>query len=1630
MSQVPPLPSGYRLEDRPDPWGVLQNEGFQATNGYRTDADVEDIRRQGYKPASGGAHNRGDGVDLTHPRLSPQQQEQRLRQLAKENDWGDAYILDEGHHRHLAIPGWGAAPGTPGTRNSGLPDLPAGFSLEKRGSLAGGNFAQPTSGPRQSPPAESLAVAQRAPSLTGQVVDGDTFRLSNGRNGRLLGVDAWEARQTGRGPDNALVPLGRDAADFLDSRVSPETPATFTNSLTYGRPVASLGVGEDDVGQSILRNGHGLAAPEYLKGDPRAGDYMEAERRARLNLLGGHGTNAETPEQFRKKEGPWQGSEPGQWAQGQAIFGDEQTPNYGLRDEVAAGLMAIWRDPKARIEDVFAFANANGFELDRDEARKRFKSVQEGTSRPADAPEYLDPPRPMIDPGDGTVGAAARGVADPINFIDELGGVADTLGIPSPGAGGPRETVWNSDRRFGDILWNNIDQNRDVLAHDDQYHSTARLGGQIAGSAVIPFGAAARGPLALAKVGAVYGGLAGAGAGEGGVAARLPNGMFATALGGAGGAALGLAGNAAVRALRGRAALTDAPTALARQRPFEAAPVLDDGLQSAAARSQAQGGGVAAMRMDDDAAELVSPVIAERPRDYLNVGDLPPLPDGFVLDEPFGASRPMGERLSPEAMARLAEDVDPSSVLPRPSNLVEDLSEAQRANPGPFRELEAPNELDELGIRQITTRKGRTVKIRGPLDLSQRLRTFGGLKDTGGDLASMGITNAPRRMDFGSNEQFLGKLVDDENGMQLDIAAARLKEDGYFRDIEEPTPDDLLIALRNESFGQRHFDPDDLEELANYEGARAQAQRIQQAADEGSPLFEDIGQSITLDDLEANRAPIEAYEDRPRLMGKLGNINLAHLEKPQDVARLIGQIQQRVGGFSAASRGRVTNEETQRLAQEIGLRPEQLLTRRQGQALNAEQLYATRALVQKSRQVVANYAKKAVGGSDEDVAVFRNAWLRHVAIEEQVAGATSEAGRALQQFKMLAQAGDAKGDAVRAYLKGAGGRENIEGAAQAIVDLMEDPAKASQFMREAVKPRWRDKVNELWINSLLSGPKTHVVNFVGNAMTTFLSLPEQAMTAGIGTVLRSADRAYMGEVGARVAGMAENAVDALRAAKRGFITGEPADAVSKVEAANYQAIGGKLGQVIRTPTRALTAADEFWKTINSSAELRALAYRKAASEGGDVQARYSELLRAPSPEMTKQADAAARYYTFQKELGTAGRSVQQLANEAPGLKIILPFVRTPINLLKFAGERSVFAPIMSEVRGALRQGGRARDEALARITLGSGISTAAVMAAMDGKVTGGGPTDPGERAALLQSGWQPYSVRLGDQWVSYQRFDPTSMLIGAAADFAEIGAFADTQERDAFALNLSMAVAKNVTSKTWLSGLSDFFDALSDPERFGPAWSRRLAGSAAVPAIAAQAAQAIDPHLRDARTILDAVKARVPVVSEGLPVRRNVWGEPIKRGASVGPDLISPIYSSPISSDPVKQEVARLRVPLSMPKRFMRVDGNRVDLNPQQFDELVQLSGQPAKSYLDGFVRSRDWQLMSYDERAEFIKEKMKDFRADGTEALKQRYPELVGVGTTRGSKGALPPLPPGFQLQATRKPKPPGMFASPLPAR
>jgi hypothetical protein len=1856
---LPPLPPGFvldtakagRRKTRPaDPVKLLRDEGFVFTNGFRTPADVERIRAQGYSPAEDGAHNRGDGVDLDHPRLTRAEQKERLEKLF--GDWEGARVLDEGHHRHLQLPGWRAAPGTPGTPNSGLPPIPAGFELHQRGSLQGGNFQAadtPASAPSASAPlgdapapggagdgyrtnvdpaklaqlqsaldngqsysqirarARSIGVAEDATFLS-DLQNAVRWRDTNkSRGARFVPGDARPIPEPtppeeGPGlPNRLAAAANRGLADVLGAPVDlvnagmgavgiPVSDRPFLGSeqiqdtfeltgylagegrpydydhpllapqstaerygqraieFTAGNAIPTLGLigkGSQIIGRgaSALQGGNALtqAGRELavqvarrpgvaIAGDVGASvgaavggegardiapDSAGGELAGQLIgglagglTVGGAAASAgrrgraapreplpELPEGFQLAEGPHgpihrdlAGDYPAALARLRAdqagevpgairhpelgdvdlVWGDG---NYGLskivarHPEVVDDLPAIVeRLPvRQRPEDT----GNNRFVLEDDTHRAvvapDFNGVEQRWLVTAferkGAPGNLTSRRDPLSPDGGSTGggaaddilpnasqrnaqadvgqlwrlsrddleslAAEKGASDQDKLLQALGSPEavkrfnaldrmrnssdpqrsdegsrlfdDEFGNLTPEQERLVYGIGETDASLDDIRAL-ISAHSDVMSGDDVDWSSYMAA--VAARRVQPeeFAKVLRGEgsitaqAAFVRMGAAYENMRASGVPTGDIPRRM------------------------VAALVDRGGWNADDAAEVIGSFVRGVEGLGAGGSGAVDSPRLASGQSASMASDIDVPTLTAP--SARAVDRIDVNDLPPLPPGFVLEEPaLGKVRPSGDRLPPEEIARLARSVDPEDVTPGPTSRPLTQEDVEAAHDASWRDIPAPavgrrsrkpsSVIDYVKgwVRDETSAKGMPVRIDAEDAINHGVPAeYIYLNPTVADRSKLRLRNpsifGTRYGAMSGTQQHLRSL----DQLNLDPAAWGADEAVEAGRLEPEQIGDLLRrGLEGDESAINRADPA-YEPWRDYQGRAASRAEFEGRFPDAPPV-ERLGETITLDDLRANDPPAMAYEDMPRLVGRVGNINLEGIESPQDVARLIKQVQTKVGGFDEAKRGVVTNEETRALAAELGLRPEDLLKRRRGQALNAEELYATRVLVHKSREVVGRLAKQAVGGSDEQVAAFRNAWMRHVALEEQVTAATAEVGRAMQSFKMLARAGDARGEAVKAYLRGGGGRETVEDAAKALVDLMEDPAAANRFLRDGAKVRKRDMINELWINSLLSGPRTHVVNFVSNGLVSLYTLPEQAFTAGIGKVLQTTDRATIKGVGRRAFGMIQGAREGLALAKRALITGEPGDAVSKVEATTYHAIPGKLGSVIRTPTRMLTASDELWKGIARGAQTHQGAYDRAMRGSGSVEdklQRYRDLVLNPDAKLIEAADDAARYYTFQRPLGEGGRGIQQFVNNVPLAKFIVPFVRTPINILKFATERSVFAPGLKEVREAIKAGGNSRNEVIARMTMGSGLSAWAVMAALDGKISAGPPSDSREAAALRNSGWQPYSIRIGDRWVSYQRFEPISLLAGVAADFAEVGNYATSKEAGDVALGLSLAIAKNLTSKTWLSGLSDFMEAISDPERYGERWVQRMAGTAAVPAIAAHAAGSIDPYLRETRNIVDGIKNRIPILSQTLPVRRNVWGDPVKRGDALGPDYISPVYASREERSPLLREVARLQAPLSMPSRSIRSDGVKHRLTAEQYDHYVQLTGKPARQYLENFIKTPEWRELDDDGRREMLRETLEEFRSAARNELRERYPELTG-------EPELPPLAPGF---------------------
>jgi hypothetical protein len=730
------------------------------------------------------------------------------------------------------------------------------------------------------------------------------------------------------------------------------------------------------------------------------------------------------------------------------------------------------------------------------------------------------------------------------------------------------------------------------------------------------------------------------------------------------------------------------------------------------------------------------------------------------------------------------------------------------------------------------------------------------------------------------------------------------------------------------------------------------------------------------------------------------NINLDYIAAPNDVKGVIKTVGERAEQFITERRGVVSNEQTKALAKELGMKAADLSKRRTGQAFNAHEIYAARVLMVQSASTVRNLASKAAKSKTlHDLAQFQKAFTRHVAIQEQIAGMTAEAGRALQQFKMMTGANylpiaKAMQEEARSKDKDAPfGAKKKQGQDALIhlaemVNAIDDPSVLNRFTRDAYKITIFDKVRELWINALLSGPRTHATNILSNFITGLWQVPETAVASTIG-MLHGGEKVRAREVTARLIGVIEGTQEGFSKAIVAFKTGEPTDAVSKIEQHRRKAIGGITGEIVRIPSRALLAEDEFFKTLNYRAEINARAARIALSEGKsgkELAKRIAELRTNPTPSMQQAAHQFALYQTFQNQLGPIGRMAMRLRDSIPGVYLLLPFIRTPANLIKYAAERTPFGLAMREVRENLsgKHGNIARDTQAARLLMGSALALTVASWAMAGMLTGSGPDEPKERAVWRNNN-QPYSIKIGDTWYSYQRMDPFGFLMGVVADLIQFGDAVREVDASKAGAMIVHAISRNLLNKTWLSGLSDFIEAIQDAERYGERYLQKMGGTL-IPTGVAQVAQTMDPVMREIDGFMDMLKTRIPGMGKSLPPRRNLFGEEIIREGSWGPDLLSPIYIAKDKKDPVANAMLEAGHIKSMPSRRI----NNHQLTPEQYSEYAELAGKAAHADLLKQVKGARWQHLRPDDKINRIDKAFDKAREVARRKLKRKYPDLA----------------------------------------
>ncbi len=603
--------------------------------------------------------------------------------------------------------------------------------------------------------------------------------------------------------------------------------------------------------------------------------------------------------------------------------------------------------------------------------------------------------------------------------------------------------------------------------------------------------------------------------------------------------------------------------------------------------------------------------------------------------------------------------------------------------------------------------------------------------------------------------------------------------------------------------------------------------------------------------------------------------------------------------------------------------------------------------------------------------------------------------------------------------------------------------------------------NEIYINSILSGPPTHAVNMISTALNTFIKPIERGFGAGKIKFRKNPNLPYnfnnlsnltfkpefntvqFKRSAKELVYMIHSMEDAFKIAKKAFNMNEnildrgamvqDARRISRnINAEDVKNFGNEsvTGLNLRKRfidltladayipslyngfrkingfgSRLLITEDEFFKQVNFRAFVKSEAWEKGINKGKQgaeltkyIDEQFKKVIQITESGSTKglpqsvvdlykKAKDYAADATFTKDLpnDSFGGGVQKIASHPMG-RIIFPFVRTPINIFKAQVRRT---PVVNLALKEYREALLSSDEAIASTARGemylggSFWALAGTLAYGQNDdfspiaMTGGGPNNitASGRALMkqkIESGWQPYSLRFlvyGDDgkpiignngkpkynYISIKRLDPWSSFFMMAGDLFQIMGQLDESDRTDVAVAASVAFGRNITNKTFLQGMTELGDAISNPFALQSLIERRLANIVnPVSGFGRTVQKGVDSTKFDTtympgddivmlRQFYNELARTVPGYGSNLFADQNwLTGSFVDYPVGFGPDIfnvINPFTATTSKDNLVLTVINDLKIELQPPQKELlkkkNMPGSGIPLDRQQYAEFV-----------------------------------------------------------------------------------------------
>lgn len=569
--------------------------------------------------------------------------------------------------------------------------------------------------------------------------------------------------------------------------------------------------------------------------------------------------------------------------------------------------------------------------------------------------------------------------------------------------------------------------------------------------------------------------------------------------------------------------------------------------------------------------------------------------------------------------------------------------------------------------------------------------------------------------------------------------------------------------------------------------------------------------------------------------------------------------------------------------------------------------------------------------------------------------------------------------------------------------------EAQAFYRQFVKPKAGEWIDKIRYNSMLSSPKTHIVNISSNWQGTGVLTPVQKtiegfLDAGISAIARR-DRTRFAKEGLEYAkgyyssvGKAwENMVGVLkgtRIVEDEYLRGVPL-ATSKA--------GKAVEGVLDAPGRALEAMDEFFRTMTQGGLEKSYQYRlnKGVKLAPSAEAEAKKLLFRG--ELTEKGQGKV------SEFVGAGAEWVKRATQSPHVvfrwpaKISIPFVNIGANLMKGGLEAN-------PVFGSLNMIGNGDKTAqAAKMIMGGSVMAAGSVLALSDNLTFAEPRDSKNRNAFRAAGMTPYAIKVGDTWVSYDKAHP--LLAFQLATVAAVNqALRERKISEGSATAISKGMAKAMefyVDQSYFKSVGDFYSTIGGDAEGLQKWVTN-APTQFIPfrATASWVTRIIDKYQRQpdptgtfVERAMQQIFAQMPGLSYTVPERRGPDGQPIEQPNRIANAFLPSKVSSenPRGKDLYDYQTNALRAYKNL-KALPKDEANRraseiKQSNPQLYAWIKKYAQDEKAGLTSKEASTRELNVADYGRTSQIVSELNSLSTPEEKNALIKRYRE-VGIIT------------------------------------